>query len=133
MKNLKTNLNTLYPPSPTLKQNTYIASLDQYLKMYNASIEDPVEFWKKLSEQFFWKKQSTGPFLDYNFDLKKGDIFIRWMEGAITNVCYNLVDRHVEEGHGDKIAYYWKEMTQANKKKSPTKHCFKPCVNVPMF
>ncbi|WP_243517815.1 MULTISPECIES: acetate--CoA ligase [unclassified Candidatus Cardinium] len=107
MKSLKTDLNGLYPPSDAVQQNAHIASLDEYLKMYNASIEDPIQFWKKLSEPFFWKQQPTGPFLRYNFDLKKGNIFTKWIEGATTNVCYNLVDKHVEEGNGHKIAYYW--------------------------
>jgi acyl-coenzyme A synthetase/AMP-(fatty) acid ligase len=29
------------------------------------------------------------------------------MEGATTNICYNLLDRNVKNGLGDKIAYYW--------------------------
>ncbi|CAH2035182.1 unnamed protein product, partial [Iphiclides podalirius] len=29
------------------------------------------------------------------------------MEGAVTNVCFNLLDRNVRKGDGDKIAYYW--------------------------
>ncbi|WP_243017977.1 acetate--CoA ligase [Candidatus Cardinium hertigii] len=107
MKSLKTDLNGLYPPSDAVQQSAHIASLDQYLKMYKASIEDPIQFWEKLSKPFFWKQQPTGPFLRYNFDLKKGNIFTKWMEGATTNVCYNLVDKHVEEGNGHRMAYYW--------------------------
>ncbi|WP_419241204.1 acetate--CoA ligase [Cardinium endosymbiont of Nabis limbatus] len=109
MKSLKTNLdsNAVYLPSDTVQKKAYISSLDAYLKMYHTSIEDPIEFWKKISAQFFWKSKPTGPFLSYNFDLKKGPIFTKWMEGALTNVCYNLVDRHVQDGYGDKIAYYW--------------------------
>lgn len=30
------------------------------------------------------------------------------MEGATTNICYNLLDRNVyEKKLGDKIAFYW--------------------------
>ncbi|TSJ80790.1 MAG: acetate--CoA ligase [Candidatus Cardinium sp.] len=109
MKSLKTDLdlNAIYPPSDTIQEKAYVSSLEEYLKRYSASIEDPVQFWKKIAAQFFWKRQPTGPFLSYNFDLKKGPIFTKWMEGGLTNVCYNLVDKPIQEGYGDKIAYYW--------------------------
>ncbi|CAH2559934.1 acetate--CoA ligase [Cardinium endosymbiont of Oedothorax gibbosus] len=109
MKSLKTNLdlNPVYPPSDTIQKRAYISSLDEYLKMYNASIEDPVQFWENISAQFFWKSKPAGRFLSYNFDLQKGPIFVKWMEGASTNICYNLVDKHVQDGYGNKVAYYW--------------------------
>ncbi|AXI24349.1 acetate--CoA ligase [Cardinium endosymbiont of Sogatella furcifera] len=103
----KPDLRTTYPPSGAIQQSAYITSLDAYLKIYNASIEDPIQFWEKIATEFFWKKNPTRPFLRYNFDLQKGPIFTKWMEGALTNICYNLVDRHVQNGYGDKIAYYW--------------------------
>jgi acetyl-CoA synthetase len=27
--------------------------------------------------------------------------------GATTNICYNVLDRHIERGNGHKIAFYW--------------------------
>ncbi|KAH9519488.1 Acetyl-coenzyme A synthetase, cytoplasmic [Bulinus truncatus] len=36
-----------------------------------------------------------------------GDIFIKWMEGAKTNISYNMLDRHVKNGLGNKVAFYW--------------------------
>ena len=43
----------------------------------------------------------------YNFDLNKGGISLSWFNGAETNVCYNCVDRHVKEGNGDRVAFFW--------------------------
>uniref|UniRef100_A0A803YCY0 Acetyl-coenzyme A synthetase, cytoplasmic n=1 Tax=Meleagris gallopavo TaxID=9103 RepID=A0A803YCY0_MELGA len=58
--------------------------------------------------EFYWKEQHSGPFLRYNFDVTKGKIFIEWMKGAKTNICYNLLDRNVgEKKLGDKVAFYW--------------------------
>src|SRR5207249_5657308 len=31
----------------------------------------------------------------------------QWYLGGRLNVCYNCVDRHVEAGLGDKVAYHW--------------------------
>jgi acetyl-CoA synthetase len=33
--------------------------------------------------------------------------YAKWYLGGKLNVCFNCVDRHVEAGNGDKIAYYW--------------------------
>ncbi|KAF1630151.1 Acetyl-coenzyme A synthetase, cytoplasmic, partial [Eudyptes filholi] len=66
------------------------------------------EFWGDVAKEFYWKSQHVGPFLKYNFDVTKGKIFIEWMKGATTNICYNLLDRNVNEKKlGDKIAFYW--------------------------
>jgi acetyl-CoA synthetase len=31
----------------------------------------------------------------------------KWYLGGKLNICFNCVDRHVEAGDGDKVAYYW--------------------------
>jgi acetyl-CoA synthetase len=33
--------------------------------------------------------------------------YAKWYLGGKLNVCFNCVDRHVEAGQGDKVAYYW--------------------------
>ena len=33
--------------------------------------------------------------------------FAKWFVGGKLNVAYNCVDRHVEAGSGDRVAYYW--------------------------
>ncbi len=33
--------------------------------------------------------------------------YAKWYLGGQLNVCYNCVDRHVEAGRGDKVAYHW--------------------------
>ncbi len=33
--------------------------------------------------------------------------YAKWYLGGQLNVCYNCVDRHVEAGKGDKVAFYW--------------------------
>ena len=43
----------------------------------------------------------------YNFDVRKGPVKVEWFVGAETSLAYNCVDRHVEAGHGDRVAFYW--------------------------
>ncbi len=33
--------------------------------------------------------------------------YAKWFIGGKLNVCYNCVDRHVESGRKDKVAYFW--------------------------
>uniref|UniRef100_A0A3B4ZVX3 Acetyl-coenzyme A synthetase n=1 Tax=Stegastes partitus TaxID=144197 RepID=A0A3B4ZVX3_9TELE len=94
--------------SEDLKKEAHIPSFEKYKELYMKSIENPDEFWGDIAKDFFWKTKHTGQFLDYNFDVTKGEIFVKFMEGASTNICYNLLDRNVHEKKlGDKVAFYW--------------------------
>ncbi|XP_033987810.1 acetyl-coenzyme A synthetase, cytoplasmic isoform X3 [Trematomus bernacchii] len=94
--------------SEELKKEAHIPSFEKYKELYLKSIENPDEFWGDIAKDFFWKTKHSGPFLEYNFDVTKGEIFIKFMEGASTNICYNLLDRNVHERKlGDKVAFYW--------------------------
>ena len=33
--------------------------------------------------------------------------YAKWYLGGKLNACFNCVDRHVEAGRGEKVAYYW--------------------------
>lgn len=99
--------NKLFQPPDDLLNSAHVQGMDNYRKMYNKSINDPEAFWGEIAKDFHWESQPSGKFFDYNFDYTKGPIFIKWMEGARTNICYNVLDRHIERGLGDKIAFYW--------------------------
>uniref|UniRef100_H3BGI7 Propionate--CoA ligase n=1 Tax=Latimeria chalumnae TaxID=7897 RepID=H3BGI7_LATCH len=94
---------------PDLFKEAHVASFNRYTELYLKSIENPeVEFWGEVAKEFYWKTKHTGYFLDYNFDITKGKIYVEWMKGATTNICYNVLDRNVEQKKlGDKIAFYW--------------------------
>ncbi|XP_029975072.1 acetyl-coenzyme A synthetase, cytoplasmic isoform X2 [Salarias fasciatus] len=94
--------------SEDLKETAHISSFQKYKELYVKSIESPDEFWADVAKDFFWKTRHSGRFLDYNFDVTKGDVFVKVMEGASTNICYNLLDRNVHERRlGDRVAFYW--------------------------
>lgn len=98
----------VYSPDPALVKKSYVKSLQQYRELHKRSIEDPAKFWADIASQFHWEVPfDVNNFYSYNFDVDKGPISIKWMEGAKTNVCYNLLDRNIRNGMGDKIAYYW--------------------------
>lgn len=76
--------------------------------MHKQSLDKPEEFWSEILQEFHWqKKPDPERLFDYNFDVNKGNIFINFCPGAVTNVCFNVLDRMVRKGHGDRVAYYW--------------------------
>ncbi|XP_016088677.1 acetyl-coenzyme A synthetase, cytoplasmic-like isoform X3 [Sinocyclocheilus grahami] len=94
--------------SGDLKKEAHVPSFEKYKELYIRSVESPEEFWGDVAKDFFWKTKYTGKFLDYNFDVTKGEIFVKCMEGATTNICYNVLDRNIYERKlGDKVAFYW--------------------------
>jgi acetyl-CoA synthetase len=98
---------TLFQPPSSLQAEAHVKSLQEYKQLYDESVNDPESFWRRVYDQFYWKSGPTGPFFEYNIDVRKGPISIKWMAGARTNICYNVLDRNVEKGLGDKIAFYW--------------------------
>ena len=40
-------------------------------------------------------------------DTSKGPVSVTWFDGASLNLSYNALDRHVEGGLGDRVAFYW--------------------------
>ena len=100
----------VYLPSTEVSKNAYVKSMQQYKEMHKESIENPQVFWNKIIEDFgfhFETPPNPDSYLEYNFDVAKGPISVNWMKGATTNVCYNVLDRNVKRGLGDKICFYW--------------------------
>src|SRR6059058_6137983 len=62
---------------------------------------DPDEFWETEGrERITW-------FKPFDTLLEWDRPFAKWYVGGTLNACYNCVDRHVEAGNGDNVAYLW--------------------------
>lgn len=84
------------------------SKLDLFLKMYKESISNPEGFWAKHGKRVSWIKEYTHV-KDVSFD--KDNLHIRWFYDGTLNACYNCVDRHIENGLGDKPAIIWEPNT----------------------
>uniref|UniRef100_A0A803LR80 Acetyl-coenzyme A synthetase n=1 Tax=Chenopodium quinoa TaxID=63459 RepID=A0A803LR80_CHEQI len=94
-------------PSPEFSRNAHVSSPSEYSDMYKRSVEDPSGFWGDIASEFYWKQKWGKEVCSENLDVTKGTVNIEWFKGGITNICYNCLDRNVENGNGDKIALYW--------------------------
>nr|XP_033818873.1 acetyl-coenzyme A synthetase, cytoplasmic isoform X2 [Geotrypetes seraphini] len=98
----------LYRASADFCRAAHVPSLRRYDELYRRSLDDPSGFWGEIAEEFYWRNYHSVPFLHYNFDVTKGKIFVEYMKGASTNICYNVLDRNIEKNKlGDKIAFFW--------------------------
>ena len=89
-------------------QNARVKSREEYEAMYTRSVEDPTGFWSEIASQFHWETRwNDDTIIRANMTVEDGPISIEWFAGGRTNICYNAVDRHCENGLGDKTAFIW--------------------------
>jgi acetyl-CoA synthetase len=79
----------------------FVAQANATAALYEEAEADFEAFWaKQARERLSWSKPFTRTL---EWDLP----FAKWFADGELNVAYNCVDRHVEAGNGDKVAYHW--------------------------
>ncbi len=82
-----------YPPPPE-----FAAQANAQPEIYDLSFD---ELWEREGrERVTWFEPFTQL---YEWEPP----YAKWYLGGTLNVAYNCLDRHVEAGLGDKVAYYW--------------------------
>ncbi|MBN2846353.1 MAG: acetate--CoA ligase [Deltaproteobacteria bacterium] len=106
MADEKVQLKEVYPVPEWIREKAWIKGKAEYEKLYKRSIEDADGFWAEIAEEYvtWFKKWDTVE--DYNFDMRKGPIYIKYFAGGKLNVSYNCLDRHLET-RGDQVALQW--------------------------
>ncbi|NOX41409.1 MAG: propionyl-CoA synthetase [Alphaproteobacteria bacterium] len=69
-----------------------------YKAVYERSMADPEAFWMQAAEAIDWVKPPSKALFSDNSP------YYEWFKDAEVNTCYNAVDRHVEAGHGERVA-----------------------------
>ncbi|CAI4228981.1 unnamed protein product [Auanema sp. JU1783] len=93
------------PPAPLLA-GAHISGIPSYHEKYRSSINDSEAFWRTVTDELHFETLSDKG-LEYNFDAKKGKIFCKFMDGARTNISYNCLERNIQKGLGNRVAYIW--------------------------
>ena len=85
-----------FPPSAE-----FVAQANATADLYAEAEADFEAFWAKHArDRISW-------FTPFEQTLEWDLPFAKWFLGGELNVTYNCVDRHVERGLGDKVAYHW--------------------------
>ena len=85
-----------FPPDPA-----FTAQANATAALYDEADADYVGFWERQARERISWFTPFGETLEWNLPDAK------WFSGGELNVAYNCVDRHVERGLGDKVAYHW--------------------------
>ncbi|MEH7178548.1 acetate--CoA ligase [Neobacillus vireti] len=87
-------------PSEEKVRSTSIGSTEAFQQLLKQSQEDPASFWANTAQELKWyepwNKTLSGELPDFRF-----------FTGGISNPSVNLLDRHVENGAGNRTALIW--------------------------
>ncbi len=86
----------LFEPPPSFVERAVVTDPGVYERA-NADFEG---FWAEQAERLAWYSR-------WDTVMEWTPPWVKWFVGGTLNVSYNCLDRHVEAGGGDKVAYYW--------------------------
>jgi len=90
-----------YPVKADIAAKAHINN-EQYLHLYQQSIDQPDAFWAEQATQFLDWKKPWDKVLEY--DYPKGEI--SWFQGGKLNVSVNCLDRHLAD-RAEQTAIIW--------------------------
>ena len=70
--------------------------------VYEEAERDWKGWWVKQAKNLHWFKEPTEVLDDSN------PPFYKWFKDGKINASYNCLDRHVEAGNGDRVAFHWR-------------------------
>ncbi|MBW3659822.1 MAG: AMP-binding protein, partial [Actinobacteria bacterium] len=85
-----------FPPPAAFKER----ALETGAGIYDDANRDREGFWARQADRLDW-------FAEWDTILDWQPPYAKWFVGGELNVAYNCLDRHVEGGHGDQVAYHW--------------------------
>ena len=86
-----------FPPPAAFKEQSLAAGTF----LYDEADQDFEGFWaRQAADLVDWSE-------DWHTILEWEQPFARWFVGGKLNVAYNCLDRHVEAGLGDRVAFHW--------------------------
>ena len=86
-----------FPPPPAFAA----AALTSDRSLYDEAAADYEAFWAGQARELLTWSKDFETILDWDLP------FAKWFVGGELNVSYNCLDRHIEAGLGDKVAYHW--------------------------
>ncbi len=91
----------LFEPSPEFSAAATVKTRAEYDALYKKSIEDPEAFWAGVADELHWFKK-------WDRVCNKDNMpFVKWFEGAKTNITYNCLDRHALGARANQPAIIW--------------------------
>ena len=91
----------LYPTSADFVSKANVSGYAAYEELCQRAAEDPEGFWGHLAEEeLHWFKK-------WNHVFEWHPPFVKWFVGGKINASYNCLDRHIEAGNGERVAFHF--------------------------
>jgi acetyl-CoA synthetase len=87
-----------FEPPAEFRENALL----QDPEVYEQAAADPLGWWERQAEELHW----FGRWEQVLDDSRPP--FYKWFVGGTLNASYNCLDRHVQAGRGDRVAYHWR-------------------------
>ena len=104
-ENLERDLEKMLEENPTFEPPEEFKKAANWndASIYDEANKDWKGFWEKQAkEQLDWFHEWDQVLDDSN------PPFYKWFTGGKVNASYNCLDRHVEAGNGDRVAFHWR-------------------------
>ena len=86
-----------FPPAPE-----FIRQANAQPGIWEKAAADPVAYWTEAAlQRITWFREPTVMLDDSN------PPFYKWFTDGELNISFNCLDRHIEAGHGEQVAYFW--------------------------
>jgi acetyl-CoA synthetase len=85
-----------FPPPAEMAARANVTS-----EAYEVAAKDRLAFWEMQAERLHWSRR-----WDQVLDWSRPP-FAKWFVGGTLNMAYNCLDRHIENGLGDRVAIHW--------------------------
>jgi len=86
----------VFEPPPAFTAGALVADRS----IYDRATADHEAFWAEQAEGISW-------FSRWDRVMDWTPPWVKWFVGGTLNASYNCLDRHLEAGGGDKVAYHW--------------------------
>ena len=86
----------VFEPPPAFTERAIVSDPS----IYDRANADHEAFWAEQADRLTWFKR-------WDTVMRWTPPSVTWFEGGQLNASYNCLDRHVEAGGGDKVAFHW--------------------------
>src|SRR5438270_3154849 len=87
-----------FEPPPEFKREALLKDA----AVYEEAARDPLGWWERQADELDWFERWETVLDDSN------PPFYQWFVGGTLNASFNCLDRHVQAGRGERVAYHWR-------------------------
>ncbi|MCU0640443.1 MAG: acetate--CoA ligase [Candidatus Krumholzibacteria bacterium] len=100
-----------FAPPAEFSKKAHVKSMKEYEALAKRAGEDLEGFWSDQANEYVHWFKKWDSVLEWN------PPFAKWFKGGKTNISYNCLDKHLEDGRADKTAIIWEGEPEGDSRK----------------